>query len=113
MSETKFTKGPLEIKGPSLGGTSDDDGGDYAILDAKGCIIGEAICVVETDGTRPARENALLWKVAPEMYEALEDIASLEAPFKRDPLEFAKSVIAKHESVANAALAKARGEEAP
>jgi len=32
MNETKFTKGPLGIDGPSLGGRPDDDGGDCVIL---------------------------------------------------------------------------------
>jgi len=37
--------------------------------------------------------------------EALEKIVENEAPFKRDPLEFAKSVIVRHVELAESALA--------
>ncbi|HUT87762.1 MAG TPA: hypothetical protein VMX15_06735 [Candidatus Heimdallarchaeota archaeon] len=76
--EAKFTKGPLSIKGPSLGEMANDAGGDYAILDEEGLIIGESFCRVSTDEIRPARENATLWAAAPEMYE--------KSAFKRNVL---------------------------
>ena len=74
---TKFTPGPLTIHGPSPGGTSYDDGGDYAIRDPKGHIIGEAICFVESSYTpMPAEDNARLWAASPNMLEALNNAVS-------------------------------------
>jgi len=76
MSETEFTKGPLGIEGPSLGDGSNDDGGDYAICDNSGAIIGEAIYKTGPGEHYPARNNALLWAAAPKMYEALDRIVA-------------------------------------
>ena len=101
--EAKFTRGPLSIKGPSLGEMANDAGGDYAILDEEGLIIGESFCRVSTDEIRPARENATLWAAAPEMYEALEWLmASRRVPDTEAGLEA--------ENKGRLALYKARGE---
>ena len=105
--EAKFTKGPLNIMGPSPGGGPNDDGGDYAVLDSAGCIIGEAICRVEPGETRDARANATLWAAAPEMYKALKRIC-VAATKRRGgrPAELLVDEIDAGFSV----LAKARGE---
>ena len=71
MSE--HTPGPLSVVGPSRGGSSYDDGGDYAIVDAHNKIIGEASRLVGPGGeTRPALENARLWAAAPDLLAACE-----------------------------------------
>lgn len=49
-----------------------DDGGDYAIVDSSGAIIGEAIHRVGPTATRPAAANARLWAAAPDLLEALK-----------------------------------------
>ena len=103
MNETKFAKGPWTAK--NTGGIP-RIGNPPLIVDDKGGLI----ATLAGGEIREVSANTHLIAAAPKMYEALEDIASLEAPFKRDPLEFANSVIAKHERVALAALAKARGE---
>lgn len=47
-----------------------DDGGDYALVNANGHIVGEAIRWVAVGTEAPARANATLWAAAPELYEA-------------------------------------------
>jgi hypothetical protein len=47
------------------------DGGDYAIVDGAGFIIGEAINIVGPMEFRPAEANARLWSAAPALLEAL------------------------------------------
>ena len=102
MNEAKFTKGPLGIEGPSLGGGPIDDGGDFAICDSTGAIIGEAICKTGPGEYYPARENATLWAAAPEMYEALEAAANL--PWMGEKYQAVGDLIER-------TLAKARGEQ--
>ena len=120
MNEAKFTKGPLGIEGPATATTADPTcGGDYAICDASGLIIGEAWSL---DGERPARENALLWAATPEMYEGLADICIVigshqrceptihQAPWTPEQKKLQDdlaSVVERTEAI----LAKARGEQ--
>lgn len=66
------TSGPLGIKGPSEQEPPRSDGGDFAIVDEQGFIIGEAINRVDTNEYRPAKENAVLWSVSPQMLDTLE-----------------------------------------
>jgi len=111
---TKFTQGPLGIEGPSLGGGSNDDGGDYAICDSIGAIIGEAINKTGPGEYYPARENAVLWATAPEMYAELEDaikdlkfaVATVGTSYPDRAMEISKKLARKQ-----TLLAKARGEE--
>ncbi len=71
----EHTLGPLTIHGPSPGKTRCDDGGDYAILDVEGRIIGEAICYTERSYIPyPAKENAQLWAAAPETKEQRDEL---------------------------------------
>mgnify|MGYP001563716785 CR=1 FL=1 len=66
MTRTQHTPGPLTIHGPSDGKMRGlDDGGDYAILDADGHIIGEAIRRVGPNEYAAAEANARLWAAAP------------------------------------------------
>ena len=103
MNETKFTKGPLGVEGPATPSKSDPTcGGDYAICDTSGLIIGEAWSLT---GDRPARENALLWAAAPEMYEAL-----VEAIKELNDCAIAEHGEPYNNPRFNAILAKARGE---
>ena len=76
--EAKFTKGPLGIEGPSLHGGLLGDGGDFAICDSTGAIIGEAIWKTGLKEYYAAKSNATLWAAAPEMYE--------KSAFKRNVL---------------------------
>lgn len=70
---TQHTPGPLTISGPSPGRDRDiDDGGDYAILDSYGHIIGQAHRLVAPGTFMPAEANATLWAAAPQLLEALE-----------------------------------------
>jgi len=66
------TKGTLRIDGPSLGRGRLDDGGDYAIRDETGKIVGEAVYQVDYGTFRPARENAQLWATSPKLLGACE-----------------------------------------
>ena len=73
MSETKHTQGPLTISGPSPGGRENDDGGDYAIRDGYGFVIGEAIHIIAYyRRVAPAKANAQLWATADELLVVLE-----------------------------------------
>ena len=75
MSDTEFTAGPLSVKGPSPGIESYDDGGDYAIVDGDGRVIGEAFHHVGPAGdTRPAKANAELWAKAPDLRALVEEL---------------------------------------
>lgn len=67
-----FTNEPLGIKGPSTPEAGKSDGGDYALVDSKGLIIGEAFRLVDQHEERPALANAVLWSIAPQMFDALE-----------------------------------------
>jgi len=69
-----FTEGPLFIQGPSQGGTECDDGGDYAIVDSRHEIIGEAIHKIGHFAFRPAEANAALWANSPYMHDLLSRI---------------------------------------
>jgi len=85
MSE-KHTQGPLTVHGPSPGRPRDDDGGDYAIRDCDGYIIGEAIHKVDFVERRPAKENAQLWATAHELLDALTDARSAIESLPADAL---------------------------
>ena len=67
------TPGPLSIRGLL----------DYAILDEKGKIIGEAYYKAGLDDQRDAKANAKLWAASPLLLKRLQDarkaIASLPA----------------------------------
>ena len=63
----------LRISSPSLR-QGNDPGGDYAIVDESGLVVGEAYAFVATDEIRPARENALLWAAAPDLLAALRAV---------------------------------------
>lgn len=67
-----FTNEPLSIQGPSKPQPGRSDGGDFAIVDAQGHIIGEAIRLVAEGEERPALENAVLWSISPQLLDALE-----------------------------------------
>ena len=72
---TQHTPGPLAIQGPSIDAPATrGEVGDYAILDADGCIIGEAYRVVGPGTERPAEANARLWAAAPDLAAELEAI---------------------------------------
>lgn len=68
---SKHTPGPWTITGPGKYIPGFSDGGDYAIEDAAGQIIAEAIHQVDRSEFRPAEANARLIAAAPEMLEAL------------------------------------------
>lgn len=70
----KYTGAPLAVHGPSSGGGPIDSGGDYAIVDADGHVIGEAIHRVGRHNFRPAKANAKLWAKAPEMVAVLKEL---------------------------------------
>lgn len=67
------TPGPWTAKGPSKPVPDAPEGGDWAILDSKGEIIGEAFRHVSQgeNGLRPAEQNARLMAAAYSMREAL------------------------------------------
>jgi hypothetical protein len=67
----EYTK-KLKIHGPSDGKGPYDDGGDYALIDADGKIVGEAIHIVDHNEYRPAQANAQLWATAPDLLAACE-----------------------------------------
>ena len=54
--------------------------------------------------------NARLIASAPEMLEALEEIAQGRGGFSKDNYEFAKNVIENMKALAEAAIARAKGE---
>lgn len=69
------------INGPSSGNAPGDDGGDYAIFDADGNIIGEAFRVIAAGIEADAKANAQLFATAPEMERLLRKIGwVLEQP---------------------------------
>jgi hypothetical protein len=72
-----YTKGPLWISGPSQGKERNDDGGDYAIVEPGGIIIGEAFHRVGEDAYRDAEANARLWASAPNLLAALETLLQM------------------------------------
>ncbi|KKL25167.1 hypothetical protein LCGC14_2408040 [marine sediment metagenome] len=51
-----------------------DDGGDFAIVDVNGHIIGQAHLIVALGVTMPAKANATLWAAAPELLKALQTV---------------------------------------
>jgi hypothetical protein len=111
MPRNEHTQGPLTIHGPSDGKGPYDDGGDYAIVDADGKIIGEAIHKVDYAEFRPARANAHLWAAAPDLLvaceEALEWVGHPDIDYQDD------DTWARHWSVKEelqSAIAKANGE---
>jgi len=57
-----------------------------------------------------ARANANLIAAAPDMLEALKEIAKMEGPYSRDPLTHAENVIENLTNIANKAIAKVEGE---
>ena len=72
----EHTQGPLTIHGPSPGGPLDDDGGDYAIRDGDGYIVGEAYHKVDFVVRRPAKENAQLWAASSDLLAACKSFVS-------------------------------------
>lgn len=65
--DTQHTPGPCTVRGPSPAAhipVQRDPGGDYAIVDAKGKIIGEAYAQVGKNDFAPAAANARLWATA-------------------------------------------------
>ena len=70
---TKHTLGPLTIAVSSPGlDRGIDDGGDFAIVDVNGHVIGQAHQLVAPGVMVPAKANATLWAAAPELLAALE-----------------------------------------
>lgn len=103
-----YSKGPLQVVGPSDGKGLYDDGGDYAIVEIveSGCraIIGEANHRVGENEYRDAEANARLWAAASGMLEALKvaiDALGYDRT-RQDRLEAQKII--------NAAILKAKGE---
>ena len=79
QTQTKYTLGPWHARGPSQ---PDNTGGrDWCVLDDDGKIIAECFEHVgfsddrKTYAVRPAEANARLIAAAPEMLEALEQVA--------------------------------------
>jgi hypothetical protein len=71
----KHTPGPLTITGPSPGLVRGiDDGGDFAIVDVNGHVIGQAHRLVAPSTLMPAKANATLWAAAPGTLKALEHV---------------------------------------
>ena len=105
MSE--HTQEPLTIHGPSDGKGPYDDGGDYAIVDPDGKIIGEAIHKVDHTEFRPAEANARLWAAAPDLLAAsqrlFEEVGCLSESEKHLGLRAAAEWV-------RVAIAKAKGE---
>ena len=89
---TKFTKGPWRVGYLSKDSVFADEGGDYV----TNCGTGELGHDVEI-------ANAALIASAPELYEALEQIAALY-------IDDRSSSMHKALCIANKALKKARGE---
>ena len=111
------TPGPLTIKGPSSGGTPCDDGGDYAIYDTDGYIIGEAIRKVGRDRhgcsiiVRNAKQNAELWAAAPALAAENKRLRAALEQVMSDDLEFmlagnGSSITVGAQQMARAALAQ-------
>ncbi len=98
------TPGPWRTSGPSKVVSAISDGGDYAILDADGEIIAEAIRQVGPSDFRPANANARLIAAAPDLLEALEAILAEDNP--------TLATMNERLEAGRAAIAKARGEQA-
>jgi hypothetical protein len=98
--ETKYTPGPLGIKGP----VTKDGAEDFAVV-AGGQIIAEVFDRSSSKDFHPSRANAGLFSAAPDLLEALEKlVVAME-----DELPAGGS---DETRAARAALAKARGEVA-
>ncbi len=105
--QSKHTPGPLTVRGPSPGGGSMDDGGDYAILNERGHIVGEAYRKVGRNNfgvtfEADAEANARLWAAAPDLLAVCEALVSDLTADDRANMGDAYDAIC-------AAIAKARG----
>jgi hypothetical protein len=66
--------GPWSIVGPSKPQATTPEGGDFAILDASGEIIGETFARSSKSVTHDARAHAQLFAAAPQLMEALQNV---------------------------------------
>jgi hypothetical protein len=105
--ETKYTPGPLGIKGS----VTKDGAEDFAVV-AGGQIIAEVFGRSSLKDFHPSRENANLFAAAPDLLEALEKLVGMVPEIARAlpfgvPMAYAVAF-----DDARAALTKARGEVA-
>lgn len=105
--ETKYTPGPLSIKGPVM----KDGAEDFAVV-AGGQIIAEVFGRSSSKGFHPSRANAALIAAAPDLLEALEKLADMVPEIARALPYGVPSAYATAFDNAHAAIAKARGEVA-
>ena len=90
------TPGPWTINNARLLGRE--------IRDADGKLVAT---VTSPDNTHAGRlDRARLIALAPEMAEALAQVAKGEGAFNRDPLKHAENVIEEHKAIARALLAR-------
>lgn len=93
---TKHTPGPWRLRELNNSTLAVYGSGEYDIVFPK--------------RNAPRDADARLIAAAPELLEALEEIMKCEAAFSTDQLTFANNVIKKHVEIAQAAIAKAKGE---
>ena len=67
--------------------------------------------VIWNDGSGVEIEYCTMHAAAPEMLDALKEIAKTEGPYARDPKQHADNVICNMASIANKAIAKAEEEK--
>ncbi|APU89175.1 hypothetical protein Rctr71_057 [Virus Rctr71] len=69
-----FETGCLQVVGPSKVMSNHSDGGDYAIVNEDGHIIGEAIHRVSEKVYLDAKANAQLWATSHRLLDACENL---------------------------------------
>lgn len=107
MTKSKHTPGPWFI--PKYGDI-DEAEINFTHPNGKTYTIAKAFSGLGGNDFKEQHANAHLIAAAPDLLEALEEIAQGMGAYNVDPLEHANNVIEEAKSIARAAIAKAKGD---